>query len=270
MKIIRNIIVAFALYSRIPMPIFTWKDEDMEYSIACLSLIGLVIGIVEFLAFSLIEIVNFNISHEIPVFVRVIIYVLMPLIITGGFHVDGFMDFKDAINSYKSKDEKLAILKDPHIGAFSVISLIIFGGIYVSSAYLLINNMAGADINSLWKNSFLIIACMSFIIARILGGIFSLRLTHAKKDGMLHSETKGADKKSVIILLAQIAVIGVVVLVLNWLAFVCILASLLVFSIYYKNKCYKEFGGVTGDTTGYFITASEGIILLVTAILTFI
>lgn len=56
-----------------------------------------------------------------------------PLIITGGFHVDGFMDTMDALHSYQPRERKLEILKDSHIGAFSVIKLAEFGLIYVAA-----------------------------------------------------------------------------------------------------------------------------------------
>ena len=44
-----------------------------------------------------------------------------------GFHVDGFMDTMDALHSYQPRERKLEILKDSHIGAFSVIKLAEFG-----------------------------------------------------------------------------------------------------------------------------------------------
>ena len=46
----------------------------------------------------------------------------IPLMITGGFHVDGFMDTMDAFHSYQEKEQKLNILKDSHIGAFAAVS----------------------------------------------------------------------------------------------------------------------------------------------------
>ena len=30
-----------------------------------------------------------------------------------------------------------------------------------------------------------------------------------------------------------------------------------VFGIFYKRMCYKEFGGVSGDTCGYYVCMSE-------------
>ena len=63
-----------------------------------------------------------------------ILYPLMapsiPLLVTGGFHLDGYMDTMDALHSYQKKEKKLEILKDPHIGAFSVIMARVYGLMY--------------------------------------------------------------------------------------------------------------------------------------------
>ena len=48
MKLLKAIAVAFAQYSRIPVPRFEWKEEDMRYSLAAFPLVGAVIGIVFF------------------------------------------------------------------------------------------------------------------------------------------------------------------------------------------------------------------------------
>ena len=40
MHIIRGIAVAFSTYSKIPMPQFVWKEEDMRYSMCFFPWIG--------------------------------------------------------------------------------------------------------------------------------------------------------------------------------------------------------------------------------------
>ena len=57
----------------------------------------------------------------------------LPLLVTGGFHADGFMDTMDAFHSYKERKEKLEILKDSHIGAFSVLMLVLYYLIYLAA-----------------------------------------------------------------------------------------------------------------------------------------
>ena len=120
MKILRSIAVAFSLYSRVPMPMFEWKDEDLKYNLIFLPWIGILIGAMEY---GLLKLIMYM---RLPLLAMVALVSAVPIIITGGFHIDGFMDVMDALKSYKSKDEKLAILKDPHIGAFSVISLVLY------------------------------------------------------------------------------------------------------------------------------------------------
>jgi len=53
------------------------------------------------------------------------ILMLVPLLLVGFIHLDGFMDTTDAILSRRSLEEKMRILKDPHPGAFAVIMLVI-------------------------------------------------------------------------------------------------------------------------------------------------
>ena len=126
MHIIRGIAVAFSTYSKIPMPQFVWKEEDMRYSMCFFPWIGAVIGAILWGWFRLSALLG------ISTLAFILISAALPLIITGGFHVDGFMDTMDALHSYQPRERKLEILKDSHIGAFSVIKLAEFGLIYVS------------------------------------------------------------------------------------------------------------------------------------------
>ena len=43
-------------------------------------------------------------------------------------------------------------------------------------------------------------------------------------------------------------------------------AVAVLFAIYYKYRCYKELGGVTGDTAGYFVTVTELLMCMTVAI----
>ena len=44
--------------------------------------------------------------------------------------MDGFLDTMDAIHSYGDRSRKLEILKDPHLGAFAVISFGVYMMLY--------------------------------------------------------------------------------------------------------------------------------------------
>lgn len=247
MRIIKNIIVAFSLYSRIPMPVFEWKEEDMKHNLIFLPWIGGVIGAICFgvnILFGL---------KELPLICRLAVFSVIPLIVTGGFHVDGFMDVQDALKSYKSKEEKLEILKDPHIGAFAVIRLVIYGLIWVAALAVVCSS---SNVN--YRYLFFTV----FAFARSVMGLLSLMLKKAKKTGMLNMETKKASMADKVFLIIQAAVCIGIAGWINVLGAVMFLMICLGYVLVYRHICYKQFGGVTGDTTGYGLVSLEEALLI--------
>lgn len=51
----RAAFIAFSMYSRIPMPMFEWKEEDMKYAMCFFPAIGMVIGAVFYGMFLLLS-----------------------------------------------------------------------------------------------------------------------------------------------------------------------------------------------------------------------
>ena len=47
----QSLIIAFAMYSKIPMPRADWNDKNMRYAFCWFPVIGLVIGLVELAVF---------------------------------------------------------------------------------------------------------------------------------------------------------------------------------------------------------------------------
>ena len=120
MKLFKSMIIAFSIYSKIPVPQFAWEEEDMEYMMCFFPWIGGVIGLVFYGWLALCE------KVQIGVLCRACVAAAIPLIISGGFHVDGYMDTMDAFHSYQNREKKLEILKDSHIGAFAAIMLMLY------------------------------------------------------------------------------------------------------------------------------------------------
>ena len=40
MNVLQTIAVAFSMFSKVPMPQFTWREENMKYSLVAFPLIG--------------------------------------------------------------------------------------------------------------------------------------------------------------------------------------------------------------------------------------
>ena len=117
MKIIKKMIAAFSLYSRIPMPRLS-SEADYEGAITFLPLVGAVIAAVLYGLSYLLHLLG------CPTFAASVLITVVPLVVTGGFHVDGFMDTTDALRSYADREKKIEILKDAHVGSFAVTGLI--------------------------------------------------------------------------------------------------------------------------------------------------
>ena len=180
---------------------------------------------------------------------------MIPILITGGFHVDGFMDTMDAFHSYQPREKKLEILKDSHIGAFAVIMLAAYGLIYLG-AFSEIRDM---DI--------LKIVCAGFVLARALSGIAVVSFQAAKEDGLLYLFASNAQKKIVRVSLFIQVILSVAFMLYESVpaGIVTVLTAAGVFAYYYY-RCKKELGGITGDTAGYFVVLCEGCMVIAAAI----
>ena len=258
MKVFKKIIAAFSIYSRIPMPNLS-SDEDYEGAITFLPLVGVVIAAAMYGLSYLLHLVS------CPTFAGSILILAVPLVITGGFHVDGFMDTTDALRSYGPREKKLEILKDPHVGAFAVTGIVtaILFMIFATDQIMYVQSVKGVPV-VLYMGSI-------FVISRALAGITSVSLTNAKDEGMLVSETNGTKYTDVIVMSIPAIVVLTLISYYNIIyAGVLIIAFSLVVFIY-NRMTMKNFGGVTGDTCGYFIVISETVtsVLLALAMLVF-
>ncbi|MDE7176561.1 MAG: adenosylcobinamide-GDP ribazoletransferase [Lachnospiraceae bacterium] len=250
MQVIKSFFIAVSMYSKIPVPVFDWKEDDMKYVFCFFPWIGALVG-------GCIYFWNcFFGAYPIGDLCRTAVTMAVPIFITGGIHVDGFMDTMDAIHSYSSKEKKLEILKDSHIGAFAVIMLAVYGLVFLG-AFLEIADAA-----------LLKIVCCGFFLSRCLCGISAVSFPLAKKDGMLYTFVDSSHKKIVKgSLLIQSALCIGLMCFWSFPAGLIVAATAVSAFVYYFYKSRKEFGGITGDTAGYFVLLCEGCIVVAAAMI---
>ncbi len=255
MSLFKSMAISFSMYSKIPMPNFEWDEDNYKHAIAFLPLVGMVIGGIALMAARLLDLL------ELPALVVAISTALVPLVITGGFHVDGFMDVKDALSSYQSKEKKLEIMKDPHIGAFAVIGAGVELLIWLGAAYVLVYRAFDSNMTDIFRGFY-----GSFPLVRAVCGITSIVFPRAKKDGMLAMETGKSGVLDICILTFWGILSLVYIFMTNFFAGICAVAALVVYTPLYGYKCNRNFGGVTGDTAGYYVVTGETVILVVMAV----
>lgn len=156
------------------------------------------------------------------------------------------MDTMDAFHSYKPREEKLAILKDSHIGAFAVIMLAAYGLLFMGAFSQIMDDKA------------FIVFCAGFFIARCLSGIAVVSFKSAKSDGLLFMFADTAHRTIVrAALYIQLALCMAVLFIVSLPYAVAIIIAATLSFWYYYVKTKKELGGITGDTAGYFVCICE-------------
>ncbi len=249
MPVLKALIIAFGTYSKLPVPYFEWKEKDMEYSVCFFPFTGLFLGAAEWFWLWLCN------KYGIGSMAKAAAVIIINILITGGIHIDGYMDTMDALHSYQPQDKKLQILKDAHIGAFAVIMF---------SVYILVYAGTLPEIN---YNITPLFAC-TFVFSRIFSGFSVVTFKGAKKEGMLYSFSKSANRNIVCTTLVMefLLMASVMVYFYGIKAVIIILGMLIVF-FYYRYKSYKEFGGITGDLAGWFLCLCEMAGTLICAIM---
>ncbi len=245
MSILKSLASAFLMYSRIPMPQVEWKEENRRYSLCFFPLVGAVIGLI-FILWRYVCIL-----YEIDNILTGAGSMIIPILITGGIHFDGFCDVIDAKSSFGDKAKKLEIMGDPHIGSFAVMRLCI---------YLIFQTAILCEMRNI--STAIIIAC-GFILSRALSGIAAVTFKCAKSSGSLQEFSNPAHKKITIITLAVIVILCFAAMFFQDIISggFAVAGSVLCFT-YYRFSAYKNFGGITGDLAGWFLQLCEMSILI--------
>ncbi len=239
MNLFGSLVIAFSMYSRIPMPQLDWTKERMKYVMCFFPLIGAVIGLLEYAAFLGCNTLGFHHLGQI-------LPVVIPILVTGGIHMDGFLDVVDARSSNGDRMKKLEILKDPHTGAFAIIGC----GVYLVLYLAVFLEMRPAMIPSY---------CLTFVVTRALSGLSVVTFPMAKESGLAASFSGAAQKRAVAVVMAfylAAAICGIWYLGGTVSAAVTLIVSLLIYW-YYFTMAKREFGGITGDLAGYFLQICE-------------
>ena len=99
---------------------------------------------------------------------------------------------------------------------------------------------------------------MSFVLSRALSGLAIVSLPLAKNTGLAHAFASGADKKRARVLLTLTAMLSA--LALCWggrVSSAAMFFAIMVVFWHYARTAQKEFGGISGDLAGWFLTRAE-------------
>ncbi|MDT8859291.1 adenosylcobinamide-GDP ribazoletransferase [Alkalihalobacillus sp. MEB130] len=232
-QMVFGLIVAIQFLTRLPVPInVPWNKQTSKWAIRSYPFVGIVMGL-------LILVVAVGLESHLSISMMALLTVTVWVWLTGGLHLDGWMDVADALGSNASLEKKWEIMKDPHVGSFGIIALLFLLGWKVFLIY------------SLFEIGFPIFALLFILAFSRLGAvIIMIALPTAKQQGLAWEWKKNIDWKDG--LYAFIPIVAILILFEGFLFFIpAYLLFITAFGVWVKYK----FKGTNGDLLG---TAIEG------------
>lgn len=111
-------IQAYQWLTIVPLFRIPYSETTVRRSLVFYPLVGWTIGLV------LVAVLSFFTIFFPPVVAGMLVLSVW-IIISGGLHLDGFMDTADGILSHRSQERMLEIMKDSRVGAWGVISCVL-------------------------------------------------------------------------------------------------------------------------------------------------
>jgi len=112
----KRLIVAIGFLTRLPVPQIAVSNADFAAAIRCYPLVGLIVGLAIACAGWL--------GAWIDPWTGALAALAMWVAITGALHLDGLSDLADGLGAgHGDRSRILAVMADPHIGSFGVVTL---------------------------------------------------------------------------------------------------------------------------------------------------
>jgi adenosylcobinamide-GDP ribazoletransferase len=217
------------------------SPRDLGRSMACYPLVGLLLGVLLWGAYWLF-------SHAFPRTLCDGLILLLWVIITGAFHLDGLADTLDGLAAGKSATERLQIMRDHRVGTFGAVGLILILGIKFLAMNSLPEEIIGKTL------------LVTLVLSRWSMVQLTYRAPYARPEGGLGKAFKdNVGKREMWIATASSLVIAVFLLrfwgAVLWLA---VGVSALGIQLFFQ----KKIGGVTGDILGAADEVHEILVLI--------
>lgn len=250
MSFFRSLILSFSMYSKLPMPFMKWEDDSMKYALMFFPLVGFVEAMLFVLFMKLLSFFN------IDGLMRAALMTVFPIFYTGAIHIDGFMDTVDAISSRADKEKKLQILKDSHVGAFAAIGIAMYLLLYTSFADKLIDHDK------------ILIFALAFVENRCYSIYSLMTIKNARGSGYAATfVSAGARVTTLIGIIVMYVLSAAATLYISLKMGLAVLAVQFLAFLYCRYMFKREFGGTTGDLSGFLLQIFEILVLLVLVLL---
>lgn len=233
-------LLALQFLTRIPIPLtLSWEKRTIKGALVSFALVGFVIGGI---LISFLYLFYPVLPHWMTAFALISLWVFL----TGGLHLDGLMDVADALGSNGSPEKQREIMKDPHVGSFSVLAVIFHIGWKTAFIYGLINA------KSLEFDQLSIILLFVPACSRLLALLLLFNVPVMKREGLAFEWKKYLTHKEMILAFLPISIIIIIAPIM----LLFLIAYLILFFIG-RTWIKNTFHGINGDLVGTSIEGGE-------------
>ena len=186
--------------------------------------------------------------------------VVLWIALTGGLHLDGLADCCDGLFVSALPERRLEIMRDPRVGSFGVIGLVLMIALKIIAINSIITSQTSAPIFGIFNTYFPIgVFVLAMTISRWVILLVALQ-PQARANGMGAEFARGITRRTIIIA-AIVPILFVVACFISWQMIIPIVAAHAIAFIAIRIARVR-LGGVTGDVMGLTVEVSEVIILL--------
>jgi adenosylcobinamide-GDP ribazoletransferase len=228
---LRYLCAALGYFTRLPVPrgLIATDAGDLAGAIRYFPLVGALVGGLGALVYLLA-------LRVFPASVAVLLSMAATLAATGAFHEDGLADSCDAFGGGATREDVLRIMRDPRLGAFGAIGLI------VALALKWQTLVALPPLLAAW----LMIAAHA--ASRAMTASFLVTLDYARAEGKAQPVAQRLSWRAY----GLAAALGLPWLVLpDWRAGLFALGVVLVLRALFGRYFVRRIGGYTGDCLGF-------------------
>lgn len=221
------------------------SPEEVGRSIVYFPLVGVIIGLI-------LAGLNWLLGLGLPSALVNVLLVVSLVVVSGGLHLDGFVDTCDGMVGHKTVAQRLRVMKDSRAGAFGIIGV---------SCLLLVKYVSLNSVPACWMMPTLVLMAVVSHWAMVYA-VFAY--PYAKPSGLGRVFKQGANRTRFIVATVVALVVAVILAQLAGLVIMFgIWIIVMAMAFYLKGR----FGGLTGDTYGAINEIAEVLVLILVCLL---
>jgi adenosylcobinamide-GDP ribazoletransferase len=238
----RPLLIALQFLTRLPVRLERAPAPvELGRSLLWYPLVGVLLGL-------LLWALDIALGHS-PLLLRAALLLTVWVLTTGAMHIDGLADSADAwMGGHGNREQILAIMKDPHVGAGAVTAVVLVLLLKVAALCAVLDAAHRTDL------------LLGPLLARSAIPALFASTPYVRTDGIASAHATNLSRLAAVAVVA--ATLGTIALVFGRIGIVAIAATVLAF-ILVRQALMQRLGGTTGDTAGAMIELLETLVLIV-------